>query len=212
MRCGFVIEDLVHVRNWLVRTLETAFPDIRVYSAASCTGARALLREQSPDIVLMDLGLPDGSGLDLLPEFARQCPDGVLVVTTISDDDHHLFAALRAGAHGYLLKDHSMEELVEFLTGIPDGRPPLSPPIARRLLDTFRGPDPDSGVPSLTARERDVLALLAKGCTIAQAAEVLTISPHTCSGYVKEIYRKLKVSSRAEAAIEAVRLGLVPVG
>ena len=112
------------------------------------------------------------------------------------------------GRRGYLLKDQRWQQLAELLKGIAEGRPPLSPVIARKLLGYFR-PAPPSYLDTLTGRETEVLSLIAKGVTLAEAAKVLGISPHTVSGYVKEIYRKLNVSSRAEAALTAQRMGLV---
>ena len=132
------------------------------------------------------------------------------IVTSVFDDDTHLFAALGAGASGYLLKDQSREELTAMLQRIADGQPPLSPAIARRLLGFF---GPREAVTQddthLTGRERDVLALIAKGYTTAKVAELLDITRNTASGYVKVIYRKLNISSRAEAALEASRRGIV---
>jgi DNA-binding NarL/FixJ family response regulator len=133
------------------------------------------------------------------------------VVATVFDDDAHLFPALRAGAQGYVLKDQSREQLADMLRGIVAGQPPLSPSIARRLLRQFRTVADVAAAPaeSLTAREREVLGLIGKGLTVPATAQALGISRHTCVGYVKEIYRKLEVGSRAEATLAASRLGLV---
>ena len=165
-------------------------------------------QHNAPELALIDLGLPDGSGIELISELNRRSPATLCIITTIYDDDQHLFPALRAGAQGYVLKEQRWQQLAVLLSGIAEGRPPLSPPIARKLLGYFR-PAPPSVSDALTQREAEVLSLIAKGVTQAEAARVLGISPHTVCGYVKEIYRKLNVSSRAEAALSAQKLGLV---
>jgi DNA-binding NarL/FixJ family response regulator len=138
-------------------------------------------------------------------------------VVTIHDDDEHLFPALQAGAFGYLLKEQPRQQLTEQLQRISQGEPPLSPSIARRVIQYFAQqakaaaqPAVDTLMPqvSLTERESDVLLRVAKGFTLPEIGVQLGLSRHTIADYVKQIYRKLNVSSRAEAALEAQRLGL----
>ncbi len=205
-----VVDDLAPSRAWLSRALGLAFPGIAVSEAA--TLADALTQCASPPpLALVDLGLPDGSGVQLIEALARRGAQTVCVVATVFDDDAHLFPALRAGARGYVLKDQRPEDLAELLRGIAAGQPPLSPSIARRLLSHFQAPPPGPSVDeaSLTARETEVLRLVAKGCTLADVAAALSLSRHTVSGYLKDVYRKLAIGSRAEAAVEAARRGLV---
>ena len=211
-KTGLVVEDLPEARAWLVDALGHAFEAITVEVAGDLAEARAALEGGLPDIALVDLGLPDGSGTELIAELRAAPKDVLTVVTTIFDDDRHLFAALRAGADGYVLKDQSRTDLVEMLAGIHAGRPPLSPSIARKLLSVFEqaAPDPDTAA-ALTAREAEVLTLIAKGYTVARVAEMLGITRNTAAGYVKVIYRKLNVSTRAEATLEATRQGLVGI-
>ena len=205
---ALVVDDLAPSRDWLARSVARAFPGIAVRLAANLADARAQL-EPRPDLALVDLGLPDGSGSELIEVLAAR---GTLcVVATVFDDDAHLFPALRAGAQGYVLKDQAQESLVDLLRGIVAGQPPLSPSIARRLLRHFQ-PLPAAAVEeteALTGRETDVLRLIAKGLTVGEAAGLLDLSRHTVAGYLKTIYRKLSVNSRAEAALEATRRGLV---
>jgi DNA-binding NarL/FixJ family response regulator len=204
-----LVEDLPETQRWLVLALRAAFPVLDITTAASLHEAREQLAQHpTPDLALIDLGLPDGSGIELIAELNRRSPATVCVVATIYDDDQHLFPALRAGAQGYLLKERRWQQLAELLQGIVEGRPPLSPSIARKLLSHFR-PAPQAVSETLTQREAEVLSLIAKGVTQAEAARVLGISTHTVCGYVKEIYRKLNVSSRAEAALTAQKMGLV---
>lgn len=203
---ALVVDDLASSRDWLASALLIAFPGIRVSTAATLGEAEAQVTPPPP-LALIDLGLPDGSGVRLI-ERLHGC--GTLcVVATVFDDDAHLFPALHAGAQGYVLKDQSPESLAEMLTGIAQGQPPLSPSIARRLLRHFQPAAAAPDQKALTARENDVLRLIAKGLTIAEAADVLALSRHTVAGYLKDIYRKLSIGTRAEATLEATRRGLV---
>lgn len=212
MKSCLVLEDLPDSQRWLAMALRAGFADIAIAATYTLREARAWLRQNpAPDLAVIDLGLPDGSGIELISELNRSAPNTVCVVASIYDDDQHLFPALRAGAQGYLLKDQRWQQIAELLKGIVDGRPPLSPAIARKLLGYFRPAPPAPPVEqvALTQRETEVLSLIAKGVTIAEAARGLGISHHTVCGYVKEIYRKLNVSCRAEAALTAQKMGLI---
>lgn len=209
VRQGLVLEDLEASAEWLAAALGEAFPGTVVTVAKSLAEARAALRRVTPDIALMDLELPDGSSVDLIRELTTAHPECRCIVTTIYADDRHLFPALRAGAGGYLLKDQSNERVIAALRAIDAGEPPLSPAIAQRLLRVFGEVSTTSEETGLTARERETLILIAKGLRLPEVAQGLNVSRNTAAGYIKTIYRKLKVSSRAEAALEAARLGLV---
>jgi DNA-binding NarL/FixJ family response regulator len=182
-------------------------------------------------LILVDLELPDGNGMELLAELGRY--PATKIVTTLYSDDDHLFPALQCGADGYLLKEDRFEVLVEELQKIVRGQPPLSPAIARRLLTHFRGAGaPDSGPTPLgsgfqssrpmplgrgapldherlTPRESEVLTYLSKGFTIKEIANLMGIKWFTVNDHIKSIYKKLNVSSRAEAAVLASKQGLV---
>lgn len=210
-----VLDDLAASRAWLSAAAKAAFPAAAVVEAGTVAQALGLL-QPAPDLALVDLGLPDGSGIEVIAALRGAGAATVCVVATVFDDDAHLFPALRAGAQGYVLKDQSREPLAAMLLGIVDGQPPLSPSIARRLLRQFQAAPPAAaGAPgeddqeALTAREREVLGLIGKGLTVPAVAQALGLSRHTCAGYVKDIYRKLQVGSRAEATLAATRLGLV---
>jgi DNA-binding NarL/FixJ family response regulator len=211
MRTGLVLEDQLPLARWLVETLEECFPGIQVQHAATLAAGLRLSASQAPDIALVDLGLPDGSGIELIRDLVNRHPACHVVVTTIYADDQHLFAALRAGAQGYLLKDQPREKTLQALRGITAGEPPLSASIARRLLRVFGGDagQAEAAEKRLTPRETETLSLIAKGYKIAEVAASLGVSHNTAHEFIKSVYRKLKVSSRAEAALEATRLGLV---
>jgi DNA-binding NarL/FixJ family response regulator len=211
------VDDHQSARAWLCAAINDAFPDAQVRQANNARAAIEIADAQMLDLALLDIGLPDASGLEVLKFIRQKWPQCVVIVATVFDDDEHLFAALRLGAQGYLLKEQARHSLADSLSGILQGQPALSAGIARRLMAHFNAPiEParlptqlDRDVTTLTMREREVLQLVAKGCNVPEAASMLGISPNTTQGYVKEVYRKLAVSSRAEAALMANRMGLV---
>jgi len=211
METALIVEDLSEAQAWLQATLLSVYPTIAIRCVKTLAAAREAIQTDVPDIALVDIGLPDGSGIDLIDELNQQHAPTVCIVTSVFDDDHHLFAALRAGAKGYVLKDQTQQELAQMLNGIISGRPPLSPAIARRLLNFFApaATPVTVAMEKLTEREIEVLTLISKGYTIAKVGELLGITRNTTAGYVKIIYRKLNVNSRAEATLEATRLGIV---
>jgi DNA-binding NarL/FixJ family response regulator len=209
MKTALILDDIAEAQLWLSESLAFVFPGINTSCVSNLAEARAWLRTNTaPDIALIDLGLPDGSGVGLIAELHRASPNTYCVVASIFDDDKHLFPALRAGAQGYLLKDQPQAQIIELLKGIAEGRPPLSPAVARKMLGFFQ-PAAQPGQKQLTERETEVLRCIAKGLTLPETAQMLGLSPHTVSGYVKEIYRKIDVSSRAEAALTAHNLGII---
>lgn len=214
MKHALLVDDLPDARDRLAQAAHLAFPQLDCRHAGSVADSLLALAQPGPrpDLALVDLDLGDGSGLTVIEAISRLHPDCLIVVVTIYDDDAHLFPALAAGAQGYLLKDQPLEQLVQQLRGIGEGQPPLSPAIARRLIRHFGRPEVSTSGPtpvSLSPRETEVLTLLAQGIRLGELAERLGISRHTAGDHVKNIYRKLNISSRAEAALQAARLGLV---
>lgn len=206
--CTLVVDDLPDSRDWLAQAVRRAHPRTRLLAAGSLAEARQRLREASPELALVDLDLPDGSGIGLIETLVRLPQRPTVIVATVFADDQHLFPALRAGAQGYVLKDASIDQLAAWLSGLSRGETALSPPIARRLLGWFFDPDAVHA-PPLSPREQELLVLLAKGLTIGQAAAVLAVTPATAASYAKTLYRKLDVTNRAEATLEATRRGLI---
>ena len=212
MKTILLLEDLPEIRAWLRKLVLQVFPGAHIAESARVHDALELLSAVKFDLALVDLGLPDGSGVDVVTRLRDLQPEAQSVVVTIHDDDEHLFPALQAGAFGYILKEQARELITEQLQRISQGEPPLSPSIARRVMAYFTAkakPQP-SMLPnvSLTDRESEVLLRVAKGYTLPEIGVQLGLSRHTIADYVKQIYRKLNVSSRAEAALEAQRLGL----
>jgi DNA-binding NarL/FixJ family response regulator len=216
MKQILLLEDLPEIRAWLKVLALQVFPGAEISEASRIHDALELVNAVRFDVALVDLGLPDGSGVEVVQALREKQPDVQSVVVTIHDDDDHLFPALQAGAFGYLLKEQSREQLSEQLHRISQGEPPLSPSIARRVIQYFTAQarhqpiQPDTVTPhvQLTDRENEVLLRVAKGFTLPEIGLQLNLSRHTIADYVKQIYRKLNVSSRAEAALEAQRLGL----
>lgn len=206
-----IIEDVSEVFSWLSARVRDVFDDTDSVSALSFAAAQALIQRDSWDLFLLDLGLPDGDGVALIPMIKRLHPNAPCVVTTIFDDADHLFPALRAGADGYLLKDEEDAEFSRSLAGILCGRPPLSPSVARQILEVFR-PEVKSEMVPLSPREEQMLTLISQGYSSRQASSQLSISPHTGAGYLKSVYQKLQVNSRAEATLKALELGLISLG
>jgi two-component system nitrate/nitrite response regulator NarL len=227
-----ILEDNPVARGFLCRVVSESFSDVStIVEAGDLAAARRELGfgargqphavQASPfQLVLLDLELPDGSGLELLRELNGY--PATRIVTTLYSDDEHLFPALQFGADGYLLKEDRFEVLVEELQKIVRGQPPLSPAIARRLLHHFRdgeghGTAGAASVPvraepdheQLTPRESEVLTYLSKGFTIKEIASLMGIKWFTVNDHIKSIYKKLNVSSRAEAAVLASKQGLV---
>lgn len=214
---AMIVEDIPATSAWLLGLVKGAYPGISVAQAASLAEARRWLDEvpagDEPILCLVDLGLPDGSGVDFIRELLHRLPSARPVVTTLYDDDDHLLAAMAAGAAGYLLKDHEPADIMRRILAMEHGESPISPAMAEKILRYFRTharllgsvPDPVQ----LTSRETEVLQLIGRGLKISETANVLGLSAATVSGYLKVIYRKLDIGSRAEAAVEAVRRGLV---
>lgn len=203
-----IIEDMDETRRWLRGVVQAVFPSAAIDEAAHLQQAREVLAGRDVDFALIDIHLPDGCGIDLVREIRQRPSATYCVMATVFDDDFHLFDALRAGAQGYLLKDQNSEQIAAQLSGVASGQPPLSPAIARRLLHHFSVPPEHE----LTPREVDVLTLIARGLRLKDVAGELGISVHTVGDHVKNIYRKLQVSNRAEATLQAVRRGLIKEG
>ena len=241
-----ILEDNPVARSFLCRVVRESFSDtITIAEAGDLESARKQIAIAGGasgmhgvdpfKLIMVDLELPDGNGMDLLAELTHY--PATKIVTTLYSDDDHLFPALQRGADGYLLKEDRFEVLVEELQKIVRGQPPLSPAIARRLLTHFRQGGDGEGASSgfgfttspgalgtgkpialvekpldherLTPRESEVLTYLSKGFTIKEIANLMGIKWFTVNDHIKSIYKKLNVSSRAEAAVLASKQGLV---
>lgn len=179
-------------------TSRTGRSGARILVADSVAKARRFLEGSPlPFLSIIDLGLPDGWGHEVISLLRERAPEAAVIVSTVFDDDGNLLLALQLGASGYVLKGGSPETLFDAICALDRGHPPLSPAIARRVLSHFAQQVSVEPLP-ITARELEVVRLLARGFTNAEVARALEISAHTVSTHVKSVYKKLQVSSRAE--------------
>lgn len=210
-----MVEDDAACRLALADAMAVA-PDLRLeWTAASRAQALARLRggsrDDALDVLLVDLGLPDGSGLDVIAAAHGLRPGCSVMVSTIFGDETNVLNAIEAGAMGYVLKDLGADELVAEIRALHAGGSPINPMVARKLLlrqvarATPAPPPEPSALPS--ARETEVLRLVARGHTVDEVAKALGVSPHTVQTFVRRIYTKLQVGTRAEAVQEGVRRG-----
>jgi DNA-binding NarL/FixJ family response regulator len=210
-----LVEDDPATRAYLADGVR-AHPGLRVAADVStlAEGIEALKRLR-PRVLLVDLGLPDGSGLVLIRAASALSPPPDVMVISSFGDEKNVLDAVEAGAGGYLLKDGQPQDIAESVLRLVAGEAPISPAIAAHLVRRLRS-KPAGGAErtpeqpaDLTARERDVLELVAKGLSYDEIAGVLRLRYHTIASYIKAIYRKLAVRSRGEAVFEARQMGLL---
>ncbi|NJD07610.1 MAG: response regulator transcription factor [Methylococcaceae bacterium] len=210
-----IVEDEPRCREAFVQAVDAA-PDLCLVGAAADLpeGIRGF-DETLPDVLLVDVGLPSGSGVELIRHAHRRLPACEIMVVTVFADEQVVFGCIEAGATGYLLKDACDVDIAAQIRLLREGGSPITPSIARRLLVRLGDRPPaamaiaDPGI-SLSAQEQAVLALCGKGYSYEEIASLLKLSRRTVETYVKRIYRKLQVHSKTEAVYEARKLGLVP--
>ncbi|MDX8404069.1 MAG: response regulator transcription factor [Mariprofundaceae bacterium] len=215
-----LLEDEKPTREHLV-SLVARHPRLTLFGEASCCAdLYDLLQKKAPDVLLADIGLPDGSGIDIIRESRQKFPEMEAMVLTVFGDEENVVAALEAGATGYLLKELAFDHLGESILALIRGESAISSKVARFLLKRFspavngdsgspeRGKVDDSNV-HLTERECDVLSLIAKGFSYNEIGESLNLSTNTIRTHIRNIYRKLAVKSRSEAVFEAAQLGII---
>ncbi|CUS43465.1 MAG: response regulator transcription factor [Pseudomonadota bacterium] len=183
-------------------------------TAHNVAQASRLLKGQPVDILVVDLGLPDGSGIDVIRAAHIAWPSCGIMVSTTFADDRHVIPSIEAGATGYLLKDSSAQRMAEEIRCLHSGGSPISPRIARQILLRFRPhePQPEALAPlaaPLSPREREALQLITKGFSYDEIAELMSISRNTVMTFVRRIYQKLEVKSKAEAIFEARSHGIL---
>jgi DNA-binding NarL/FixJ family response regulator len=194
-----------------LRTLLGSVSDFTLVGEAE-TGAAAVEKSLAlqPDVVLMDLQMPGGSGIDAIREIMAASPTTNILVVTLFEDDDSVFAALRAGARGYVLKDTDEDEMIRAIRAVGNSEAIFSPAVAKRVLAYFAAPrrEVPQLFPTLTERERDILRLLAQGKSNPAIAAELFLSSKTVANHVSNIFGKLQVADRAEAIIRARDAGL----
>jgi DNA-binding NarL/FixJ family response regulator len=207
----YLIDDHPIVREGFAMAVATE-PDMTVVGQAS-TAADALKETATlkPDVVIVDLNMPDRDGIELLGALRAQLPRAKLLVLSSYDDEYRVAEALRAGAQGYLVKTSKLEEVIDGIRRVAAGGSPLSPKIQGAVVRAMRKPvgEGTGGLDSLTPRERQVLHLLAAGISTRETAARLTISPKTVETHRVRIYAKLGCKSAVELTRIAVRTGLI---
>lgn len=207
-----LVEDDLVLRAAIAGALAGA-PDLElVGEAGDLAGGRRLLMQQ-PDVLLVDLGLPDGRGIELIREAAQRLPDTEIMVVTVFGDEPSVMQSIAAGATGYLLKDLPAASIVEHVRELLAGGSPISPLIARQVLNRLPREElhalPAGATPSLSEQETRVLSMAATGLSYEEIAVQMAISRHSVQTYVKRAYRKLHVHTKVQALSEARRLRLL---
>ena len=209
-----VVEDDPVTRRLLCNAIEHEPSLILNGAFGSVAEALDWLKIEEVDLLLTDLGLPDGSGLKIIQACRRLSPSADIMVITMSSDEDQVLACIEAGAAGYVLKEMGHLDIVRALLELRAGGSPISPMIARKILSRMHtnsisdAKDPDMA-PLLTPRENSILQLIARGGSYAKVANVLGLSVGTVQTHAKNIYAKLSVHSRGEAVYEAQRRGLL---
>lgn len=194
-----------------VCTILAGEPSIEVVGeAANGEGAISATAALAPDVVVMDLNLPDLSGVDATKRIVAAQPGTGVLMLTMSDENESVFAAMRAGARGYLLKDAQPDEIVRAVRAVGRREAIFGPDIATLVLGFFTEPQPQAApaFPELTAREREVLGLIAAGSSNTVIASTLCLSPKTVRNHISNVFAKLRVADRAEAIVRARNAGL----
>jgi DNA-binding NarL/FixJ family response regulator len=208
-----IVDDDPVVREHFSDIVNAA-PELILDGAVGSLAAADALIAEAPDLILLDIGLPDGSGLDFIPRIKSGCDARILVVSSFGDRET-VVSAIAAGADGYLLKDSGPSAVRDGIEATLTGGAPISASAAVYLLERLRAPvettPPSTEGPLLSQRETELLKLFAKGCSYKEAARLLEISPLTVGNHVKSIYRKLAVNSRGEAVFEAISAGHIEI-
>jgi len=203
-----LVEDETIVQDTVTFLLETSDALVLVGCFNEVQAALKSLPRLRPDVVLVDIGLPDGSGLELIRSLREVLPRTEFLVLTVFDDDRHILEAILAGASGYLVKRDLPELLLKAIRTVRQGASWMSAGVARRVLELFREElAPANALRTLTSREQEILQLLSEGFSNAEIAERLKISAETVRTHIRHIYRKLQVHNRTEATARFLRYG-----
>lgn len=226
-----IVEDDPHMREFFAASVQRSGQLDLVCCVGSVAEAKARLNDtqQVVDVLLTDLGLPDGSGLDVIRHARLRHPNCEALVISMFGDEDNVLASIEAGALGYIHKDAAPDDIAITILEMKAGASPISPMIARRVLSKYRSmqtnialapvsieqsaikmDSPGAGKGLLSRREQEVLELVARGFSYAEIADLKSLSVHTVQTHIKSLYGKLEVHSKMEAVLEATRMGLLP--
>lgn len=198
-----IVEDDNGIRQSLEWLLKSSAKFLCVASCRSAEEALRVLPKAAPEVILMDINLPEMSGIDCTARMKELLPSVQVIMITVYDDADRVFNALRAGASGYILKRAAPERILQAIREVHAGGVPMSSEIARKVLSTFREPAPaPAAEENLSRREQEVLELLSQGCANKEIADKLSISIETVTWHLRHIYTKLHVRSRTQAALK----------
>jgi DNA-binding NarL/FixJ family response regulator len=205
-------DDHAVVRAGTRKILETA-ADIRVVAeAGDGTQAIKAVAATSPDVAVLDVRMPEASGIEVTKWIRENAPSTSVLVLSAYDDDPYVLAVLQAGANGYVLKSADAEDIIRAVRSVHAGKSAVDPEIARKVLGRVSGGEAAAQIEELTEREREVLTLVAKGHTNKAIGSALRISPRTVQGHLAKIFDKMQAESRTEAVMRGVSLGWIPPG
>jgi DNA-binding NarL/FixJ family response regulator len=212
-----IVEDEPHWQHRIGEVVSASQYCSIVGMCSNLVEGIAQIKAREFDVLIVDLGLPDGSGIEAIRAARRLRPDADILVATVFDDERSVVTAICAGATGYVVKDSTAPEWLSAITELRAGNSPISPKIARHILRRVQQPSiflpdglpPMDGKPALSSRETEVLRLVAKGFSLVEVAQILHVSHTTARSHAKNIYGKLEVHSRGEAVFEATRMGLL---
>ncbi len=204
-------DDHTMVRQGIRQFLEESGLVTVVAEAADGREALRLIARERPDVAVLDIQMPGMTGVEVTREVRSHFPEVRILILTAYDDDPYIFALIRAGADGYILKSAPAEELVRAVQAVAEGQSALSPEVARKLVRQMAAGGPTDQVEALTDREIEILRLTARGLTNKEIGRELGISPRTVQGHLANIYGKLGVASRTEAVTESLRRGWIAI-
>ena len=207
-----IVEDEPNVRSRFEAAVRS-HPRLSLLFAASTVAQAIELTQQRPaDVMLIDLGLPDGDGREVIEWLALQYPSALAMVVTVFADEEHVLSSLEAGAVGYLLKDTPGDEIARHIVELYEGGSPISPSVARSVIKRFIGKHKNVAVKvdnPLSERELEVLRLIEKGMSYEEVSDILGITWHTVTAHLRNVYRKLQVNSKGQAVFEAKQRGFL---
>ena len=204
-----LIEDQPQFVVWASPLLNEIFPGHRIVHADSLQKTERILKQEHFSIIFIDINLPDGNGLSLLTQLKNFNPDARCIISSSHQDQDTILHAIQSGADGYIIKNGDVDNFKSILKKIKKGEPALSAPVSHTLIDYIQNVNTEDTATNLTIRQTEILVMLAKGTSTKDIATCLKLSIHTVTDHIKNMYKRLGIKSRAEAAVMATRMKLL---